>query len=289
MNVRLFVRGGLGNQLFQLAGGLLVRARTGGGRLTVDTTLHNTGLPAGHAASPRFFEIGPVVNAVGGRVAAFPFSTRVELYRPLINRATRPHGQRILGRTSFLTADNIARPVVDSVQDELWEGICRAGVLPTPRPRITQGVHLRLGDYRALEHLYGAPSWSYYEQALEAAFGRDHPVVVFSDEEELALSWFQEKKSGFEFVAASHHRDGALSADMPEPDTGVAAAAIRESSWGTLAQMAACERLVAGNSTFSWWAAWFALRSPGAVVVAPSVLPVTGLQAPAGASTADWT
>lgn len=116
-------------------------------------------------------------------------------------------------------------------------------------------VHLRLGDYRFLRYP-AALEPSYFEQALATMTlsGLNFPVLLFSDEPEIALGllpqrvqrqsvWFEETKE-----------IGPLE---------------------TMVLLSHTEKLAISNSTFSWWAGW--LTEPNiAQVVAPKTWMPTG-------------
>ena len=95
------------------------------------------------------------------------------------------------------------------------------------------GIHVRLGDYLKLEHLY-VPliKTDYYKKAVEFFddnIKEDKTYVICSDNVELCKQSFQ----GTNFLFASE--------GTPEQD---------------MCLLSKCNHIVMANSSFSWWAAW---------------------------------
>ncbi len=97
-------------------------------------------------------------------------------------------------------------------------------------------IHVRLGDYKNLSSIYGATDPSYFERAISLSQRLDasREIWLFSDEPESAL----------EILAP--RVPGARIAPISGPMTGLE----------TLNIMSKCSGLVASNSSFSWWAAY---------------------------------
>ena len=74
------------------------------------------------------------------------------------------------------------------------------------------------------------------------SFGKIKHINVFSDD----LAWCMEQFKGSKFSFHSH--------DNPVVD---------------LAKMAAHQRIIIANSSFSWWAAWMMARRTGGYIIAP--------------------
>lgn len=274
-HIRLFLRGGLGNQLFQVAGGLELR-RAYGARLVLDDTIYRVGLGPRTTADVREVEVEPLARALGATFGHLPLANRVNAWRPLINRVARNRSHRDLRVGVVSTADFIGVDHVDRAAAELVEGFSSLGYF-VQEPTVAQGVHLRLGDYRRLAHLYGHPDPAYYRTAMREGFSPDEPVCVFSDEEADAVDWFAQHVPGYTFVGAG---------ELAAADDGRASDA--SPSWAALQQMVACERLVVGNSTFSWWAGWIGGHLFQRWVAAPAVMRPTELLAPEGAVPVSW-
>ena len=101
-------------------------------------------------------------------------------------------------------------------------------------------IHVRRGDY--LKSTHGCLGMEYYERAIAMmdSFGKIKHINVFSDD----LLWCMEHFKGSRFSFHSH--------DNPVVD---------------LAKMAAHQRIIIANSSFSWWAAF--LSHPYKIVISP--------------------
>lgn len=269
--IRVIVQGGLGNQLFQLARALRAAHPS---RIVLDLTLVSG--PERLAADGyvlRRFACTDVAHSLGVRTTRVPLLP-TELYRKATNLLSRqgvilqaPAGALLLGTgiSDFLPAPSDRR---------LAEAIARChGVGGQLTDRTA--LHVRLGDYRALAHVYGEPSVDYYRAALGALQQDGGRVSVFSDEPHEAVAWLQAE------VGNAYTFEPAEELPWPAPADG---------PWRDLLRMAGCRRLIASNSTYSWWAAYLGRLHHGDAVssVAPQVMAPTGLAAPPGALAVPW-
>jgi hypothetical protein len=109
--------------------------------------------------------------------------------------------------------------------------------------RSTVAIHIRLGDFKNLPH-HQIPLDKYYTKAL-AKVPLTHRIILFSDEPHLCQ---------------------ALLSGLPHTVLVARARADIE----TLYQMSLClGGTIAANSTFSWWAAWFAHKEGAAWATFP--------------------
>jgi hypothetical protein len=100
----------------------------------------------------------------------------------------------------------------------------------------TVSIHFRLGDYRYIPH-HQIDLGNYYRVALDRV-PTSHRLHFFSDEPALCKSYFQAyaTRKGITFTVAKIRSDVE-----------------------TLYEMSLClGGNIVGNSTFSWWAAWYA-------------------------------
>jgi hypothetical protein len=274
VDVRVILQGGLGNQLFQLLSALALAGT--GNRVVVDTVLlqRPSRRLARSSVTPRAFECERLVAALGWRVRRNR-TVPPEAYHRIANLlAVRAPSLR-LGPLALVTGAGIRTYRASGADAVLGAHIRRLYRLPA-EPVERQSVHVRLGDYRSLEHVYGPPDARYYRDAMDAAFVAGQPVAVFSDDLPEALAWLQERFPGFRFRSAA-------SFDWPPvPSSG---------SWTDLLRMAVSRRLVVANSTYSWWSAWLAWQCyarSGLAHVAPASMHPTGLPAPVGAKGLPW-
>jgi hypothetical protein len=106
-------------------------------------------------------------------------------------------------------------------------------------------VHVRLGDYKNSPH-FGIPNINYYHEAIKSMWKSDQykKVWLFSDEPDLAKEYLP---SDIDYRIIN----------FPEDSSAVA-----------LERLRCCFGYVIGNSTFGWWGA-IASRVPNAEVTAP--------------------
>jgi hypothetical protein len=117
-----------------------------------------------------------------------------------------------------------------------------AAEMKTTRPAV---IHLRLGDYADLGHVYGSTDTGYITEALSLLAVKNSPVWVFTQNREDMAGDLLEK--------FGHHKiiDSSLISSPLE----------------NMLLMSMGKALVCSNSTLSWWAAY--LHPTGRKVVAP--------------------
>lgn len=112
------------------------------------------------------------------------------------------------------------------------------------------GIHVRLGDYKNAKHIYGIPDVNYYVKSLnllEAINGKK-PVWLFSDEPAEAFNLLKNKVKIDEVLKA------------PEESRPIE----------TLNLLGNCANIVCANSSFSWWAGFLATeRSENSRIIFP--------------------
>lgn len=268
MNTRVILQGGLGNQLFQLVEALRLSQVAD---VTLDVTALDAQPPAGVAV--RQFSLEPIAAVSSLRV------TRVclppALYRAAANRVTlHGAGSVVVRNRRVITGSCIGAPLNRLAVHRLLRLIDSAFDLPFGDWPEHQAVHVRLGDYKNLESIYGPVSKRYYGVAAAVAFDKALPVAVFSDDPGEASSLLNGWLPEWSWRPAACFDWPLLSSDPV---------------WQDLLAMAVSRSLVAANSTFSWWAAllrgiW---RQDGRTV-APRVMAPTGLMCPDEAIGVDW-
>lgn len=102
------------------------------------------------------------------------------------------------------------------------------------------GIHVRLGDYRLLEQIYGEYSTDYLRRcaALLGEQFQTGKIALFSDEPESALKLLNSI---------------GIALDSPIIP--------RLSAFEELLLLSKCSNIIASNSTFSWWAAYLCENS----------------------------
>ena len=263
--VVVYLRGGLGNQLFQYAAGLALSKKVGS-----PLYLNSSLLPANE-------ESRAGVNAWPDQISSFENSA------DLISN-TRP---RFLSQNTFQRAKQLERFIGDQFphfmfklgkyaneQNEILQLLCsattsmeinsycnsmtyfnnhseliRSQILSIRNPsewfsnnleiinsQKPIAIHVRLGDYENLENVFGKFDPTYFKRAVDAikVARPSSPIWLFSDNPKLAFDRLT-KEIEFDEVV------------MPDPNS---------SAIESLVLLSKADSLIASNSSFSWWAAF---------------------------------
>lgn len=263
MTMWVLVRGGLGNQMFQLAFATALAARFGQTPRYVDLSSHAR---VARQWSLGCFGVEPTKVGVLTRawLAASAVLNR-KLRSPVLARRTGAlieldefTGPPPLTRAPTLISGYWQGPAYFAGYEREVRAALRFPDVPprwqiVPRtagaPRVA--IHVRRGDYvsdpiAAQHHLVCDPAW--YRRAW-AGLRESIPGAqawVFSDDPEWVRS--------------------ALALDG---DVQLVALDATRPAWCDLAEMSRCDHFVISNSSFSWWAAYLGQRN-GTKVVAPA-------------------
>lgn len=249
------IKGGLGNQLFQYAAGLLLAERVGA-ELQLDIGSY-VGFPLRryHLA-----EIGVQTEADAGITSdklVSPETTAVyaeKLYR----QASAGFDEGLLeqGDSTYLDGYWQSYRYLDLIEPTLRANLSFDEVLdgqptnidPANRPNAV-ALHVRRGDYAAKEVIrnrFGLQSQDYYSAAaaeIGSAVQNPH-FFVFSDE----IDWVEENLS------------------IPGEVTYVEPIDGEDTTARDFALMSRCSHFITANSTFSWWAAWLGATDDSNVI-----------------------
>jgi hypothetical protein len=272
--IEIFLRGGLGNQLFQYSLGLQISKIRG-----VDLVIREDLLP--------LFEdkIGQV-SRWPNQISGFKHSGQVVVGDHQPEGATDLFGklmqvQRMIGdvalpilmRFGVLASEKRGLPAETSFLDRIssvnsyatsasFAKINRTQILQEVNSIISPSstfkklsleiedsmptvVHLRRGDYLALKDIYGEISVDYLKNALNSvSASNDQPIWLFTQDR---------KEMDSDTLSTLMPEKIIDSSDLPSP-------------LETMALMAKGDGLICSNSTFSWWAAFLKVNN-GAVVV----------------------
>jgi len=275
--VTVFLRGGLGNQMFQYALGLNL-AKKNNAPLVLDSVHLRDRFPRprfsyrtydldAFALSPRFTPLSRAANAfplpgvwlgldmagIGAR-QLFGIETVVReknyAFDPSILAA---RGDLLLyGRWQ---SERYFEEVKDDVRAAFRFKEPLEGEAKELARKIAAcnsiSLHVRRGDYAAfknVERLMGATDIAYYGRAARYMADRveDPRYFVFSDD----IAWCR------------------ANIKIPAPTTFVDDASRGPKAAFHLALMSLCKHNIITNSTFSWWGAWLN-ANPGKIVIAP--------------------
>lgn len=264
--VRVHLRGGLGNQLFQYGAGCALALR-GNAQLLLDSSLlplqpvNAGGVSQWPSQISEFRHLGQEVKAEPtGQTGTRLRSSLLQLDRKLGDLLPVP--MRKLGRFSneeradFQNFDSLTsrRIVLNSYcnsplyfldfSETIRNSICSLRQPSSEYLELTSeaaetrplAVHIRLGDYKNLSKIYGRVDPDYLVRAidLQMQLSGEREIWLFSDEPSQAIELFGETK--YKIVVPP----------LSEKLTGLE----------TILIMASCLGLVASNSTFSWWSAF---------------------------------
>ena len=230
------LKGGLGNQLFQLAFALWLRKE---GRVTagLDTSWFRG---ESRGDTPRELEVdltdqgfnivrSPVFRAMGSALGFRLHERQCDEYWSIVDHEPR--------FPRFVDGYFQHWQLVEQTREPLWS-LARRHLGEIADIREVVAVHVRLGDYQsnpAARSFHGVtdPSWSITEAKRLAEEIGVSKVEVFTDSPRILRELTGDALNGCDI------------------DYGAG-------SWPTLSRMMSCSALVLSNSTFSWWAATFA-------------------------------
>ncbi len=276
--VTVFLRGGLGNQMFQYALGLCLAKKNNTG-LRLDTVFLCDRFPR-REFSYRNYDLG--VFALAPR---FTLLSRISAAIPIpglwlaldlaaikignvfgVRRIIKETDGKIFDPAALRASGNMVlwgRWQTEKYFAECAEEVRRAfqfkNALAGEAAQVAEkiekinsvSVHIRRGDYvrfKSTERLYGKADLSYYERAAAYMADRvNNPhFFVFSDD----VAWCRENlKLAFPTTFVSEQAAGPHDAFHME-------------------LMSLCKHHIVTNSTFSWWGAWLN-ANPQKIVIAP--------------------
>ena len=295
--VTVFLRGGLGNQMFQYAAGLAV-AKKNNTDLVLDTVFLNDRFPRPHFTYRTFdladvFDVAPRFTRLSTLADAVPIPG-VWLGLDILAMKMRAafHRAKIVyegGKKEFdLAIIKAPRAVIlygrweDENYFKEYEHDVRLafqfrhalnGEAAALAERIASGnsvsLHVRRGDYAAdkrVGNLMGDTNLSYYERAVEYMMKKvEKPTFfVFSDD----IEWCKKNIT------------------IDAPVVYVPASCAGPKAAHHLQLMSLCKHNIIANSTFSWWGAWLN-ANPEKMVIAPRRWYSTG-DVPPGLVSKGW-
>lgn len=273
--LHLYLRGGLGNQLFQYSAAYALANRQ-----RMNLVIREDLLPA---ENDTIAGVSRWTNQIvgfrhTGRVFSRnhqpPLATNIFGKTMQIMRWIGDYSPGIVARLGWLAGESNQQPnlnaykkvrlinhycpirtlvaenqgtIVDQVRDLKSPSQNYLGLVEQMALQHSVAVHIRLGDYVGLSSVYGTLSISYYQTALDR-LRLDFPdlqVWLFTDSPELLPR---------DLIELLEPKKIVTSEMLPSP-------------LETMLLMSHGEALIAANSSFSWWAAL--MTKNGAVVIAP--------------------
>jgi len=285
-NLKIFLTGGLGNQLFQLAAGLYYangrkielnletanprRSSTGEVELLIlnlpkEIELQNEnkgklarkifGYNLRSGYSPRKYEQNLLFRKLKKHISSIAlillFGKRLKV--SVSGDLGNDPDIRVSDSNEILIGyfqTHIVAEEILKIKDSLFKGLRKEKILKyrgQADDEIPLLVHVRLGDYKG-EDQFGILHSDYYETAIKSlwANGIYKKIWLFSDQPEDAISRIPQKYREVTRVISSEGLDSAE----------------------TLFIMTMCQGYIIANSSFSWWGA-FLRENQNAPVIAP--------------------
>jgi hypothetical protein len=289
-SVRVLLRGGLGNQLFQYGAGFALSKKLGvdlilDPRLMPKVESTGSGVSTWPVQLGEFDHFGSIVQGNSNQSGSSTFRARLmQLDRSIGDRI--PSQLAKLGRFSNETNAHIEHFFAIKSNNSVINSYCnsseyflnhgdeiRGSIRELRNPstnfqELTQealkekplAVHIRLGDYRNLSHIYGRFDPEYVREAINVQFALsgERPVWLFSDDPDLALG-------------LTRHIGHRLET-QPAQD--------RVSALETMLIMSKCNGLVASNSSFSWWAGYLSESLESKIIFPRPFFAPTGPEEP---------
>ena len=234
------LKGGVGNQLFQIAAAKSL-ALSKGGDLTID--MNNVGAPSELSPNkPQFY-----LDNIFRNIKVEPKAAEAELYNEShYHFQELPKWDNIClhgyfqSEKYFKEHESEIRTMLKA--DQKTEEYLQSKYGEVLSKDNTVSLHVRRGDYIGKEQFHPTVDKSYYEQAIEKHSGAT--FLVFSDD----ISWCKDNlPEGPEYVFVEGNKD-----------------------YEDLYLMSKCAHNIIANSSFSWWGAWLN-ENKDKQVTAPSV------------------
>jgi hypothetical protein len=273
--ITVYLRGGLGNQMFQYALGLNL-AKKNNTKLVLDTVYLRDRTPRKNfsyrtydlgvfAANPRFTALSHIANALpvpalwlGIDLAGLKLREGIGAMKVVKEKSDRfdpdvlsKRGNLFLfGRWQsekyFSEVGSEVRAAFAFRQPPAGEAV---GVAQQINDSASVSIHVRRGDFAAFKNvaqMMGETNLSYYQKAIDLIASRVKAphFFVFSDD----INWCKQNLK------------------LAHPATFVTPSAAAATD---LQLMSLCKHQITANSTFSWWGAWLN-ASPEKIVITPA-------------------
>jgi hypothetical protein len=259
VTINVYLQGGLGNQLFQLAAALMIKHQRKGESVRLSPDL----LGKVSSKNRRQFSIESLlkVDEIINNTLPTPILVKPLHFIKILDFEDEQRGNLTESYLRFQTRHLIGYFQNITTVDFVWNEI-RTRLQTTPvfekllseAPVNYVAVHIRLGDYLKevdTNEVHGTCSVDYYLNALEVVAKKCdcNSVKVVSDDVATAKKIFDDYKLALKY-------DLEFRENQTEIDD--------------LAVLARASGVVMSNSTFSWWGAYIASKQRNCFVVYPT-------------------
>lgn len=257
MTKRIFITGGLGNQMFQYA--LLLAMRQKGIRVKMNTSLYqfnrmhngymlNTSFGIKDITEGRYTKTDILWARIvrGNRIPGLLFQEDETRFCHDVFDTCKPYingcwiNEKYFHETNLDVRNSFIFKNIDESNNAIANQIMSCNSV---------SLHIRRGDYLS-NPMYNVCGETYYRKAIEyISHIVDNPnFYVFSDDPSWCQSYLKQMKADFTIVDCNKGRD----------------------SFKDMYLMTQCRHNIIANSTFSWWGAWLN-RNNDKIVVCPNL------------------
>ncbi|WP_159947791.1 alpha-1,2-fucosyltransferase [Polaribacter septentrionalilitoris] len=270
--VVVYLKGGLGNQMFQYAFASII-AKKNNTILNIDKSFFNEKNQVNNHVI-RFFELD-IFNLKYDLYDSEKNNYFVKKLKSLLRKLKIVKDRKYKESTFEFSKDalSLKKPVYingyfqsykyfigyeDYIRDLFTFSFEKMGrensmILNDIRSSNSVSIHVRRGDYiehKSINEAHGLCSLDYYHKALNTILEKDHKVKIFffSDDIEWVQSSFNNLEQKKVFI---------------NKNTGY-------NSWKDMCLMSFCKHNIIANSSFSFWGAWLN-SNPEKIVIAPKI------------------
>jgi hypothetical protein len=252
--ITVHLRGGLGNQLFTYAAGLVIS-----GNSKLKLKLNTRGVDHFETIQPIILSGTRINRGLSTKLirlheSKFMKSSHQDLSNPIgfsdISLALSDklnHNLRGYFQTYKFAEELLRRNINISIPDPPLNSWIRHKI-DEMRASNSTLIHLRLGDYEKARGTIGLLSLEYFEETISNNNLQGNQIYVISDDPNGALTFFSESK----FLNVNV-------LNPPEPTSAL----------DQLHLFKGAESIITSNSSFSWWGSWFARDSAKVFVPFP--------------------
>jgi hypothetical protein len=251
-----YLKGGIGNQLFQYVFAKSLAKKLGAGLLS-DVSFFSAD-PYNNQSVLKNFDPGAKLTVVSELIGPGAYMLRDGVMSSLQDQLNLPPDAKVLALDGYWQNERLLdREVVSDTYAAIAQHLRAVGESTVAQDILNEddavAIHIRRRDYGHM----GVCESSYYVGAIDFIRKRypDSRLYVFSDEPNYAQQFLGSRYQGVTLVSSG----GDLS---------------------DLYLMSLCKHFVIANSTYSWWAAYFAEGKGGVIVCPKEWVTIAGVPSP---------